>query len=56
MLGKLSVPGILLLRIILRQVPVALALGAVWACLDIFCYLGNIFSLLTLSRTRQDID
>ena len=54
MLGKLSVPWVLLLRILVGQGPVALALGAVGACLDIFCYLGILFSLFfPLSDTAK---
>ena len=36
MLGKLSVPGVLLVRMIVGQGPIALAVGAGGDCLDIF--------------------
>ena len=36
MLGKLSVPGVLLIWMIVGQGPIALAVGAGGGCLDIF--------------------
>ena len=36
MLGKLSVPGVLLVWMIVGQGPIALAVGAGEGCLDIF--------------------
>ena len=56
MLGKLLMPGVLLIWIIVGQGPSALAEGAGGGCLDIF--LSSIISLffLPLSRRRSDID
>ena len=48
MLGKLSVPGVLLIWIIVGQGPIALAPGAGGACLDIFSLVYH-FSLLSPS-------
>ena len=55
-LGKLSVPGRPTIWVIVRQGPIALAVGAGGGCLDIL--LSSIFSLLCLllSRRRPDID
>ena len=48
-LGKLPVPGVLLLWIIVGQGPIALAVGAGGGCLDIFSsHLSLLFSF-TLS-------
>ena len=46
MLGKLSVPGRPLIRIIVEQVRIAVAVGAGGGCLDIF--LLSFFSLFLL--------
>ena len=56
MLGKLSLPGALLLWIIVGQGPIALAVGAGGGCLDIF--FSSIISLLFLPLfgKRPDID
>ena len=56
MLGKLPVPGYLLIWIRVGQGPTALAVGAGGGCLDIF--LSSIISLffLPLSGRRPDID
>ena len=35
-LGKLSVPGVVLIWIIAGQGPTALAVGEGWGCLDVF--------------------
>ena len=48
-LGKLPVPGILLIWIRVGQGPTALAVGAGRGCLDIF-FLSSIASLLSPSR------
>ena len=55
-LGKFLVPGVLLIWIIVRQGPSALAESAGGGCLDIF--LSSIISLffLPLSGRRPDID
>ena len=55
-LGKLPVPGVLLIWNIVGQGPTALAVDAVGGCLDIF--LSSIISLffLPLSVRRSDID
>ena len=57
MLGKLAVPGVLLILIIVGQGPVALAVGAGGGGLD-FCSLSSIISIffLPLSGRRPDID
>ena len=55
-LGKLPVPGVLLIWIRVGQGPTALAVGAGGSCLDIFP--SSIISLffLPLSRRRPDTD
>ena len=55
--GKLPVPGALLIWIRVGQGPTALAMGAGWGCLDIFTHVYN-FSFLSpsLSGRRPDID
>ena len=47
-LGKLSVPGVLLIWIIVGQGPIALAIGAGGGCLDIFSLIYH-FSFLSPS-------
>ena len=56
-LGKLRVPGRPTVWMIVGQGPIALAVGAVGGCLDIFTLL-YLFSLLflPLSGRRPDID
>ena len=56
MLGKLPVPGVLLIWIMVGQGPIALVVGAGGGCLDIF--LSSIISLFSLpfSERRPDID
>ena len=46
-LGKLSVPGVPLIWIIVRQGPSVLAVGAIRGCLDIFS--SSVISLLSPS-------
>ena len=55
-LGKLPVPGVLLIWIIVGQGPTALTVGSGGGCLDFF--LSFIISLLflPLSGRRPDID
>ena len=58
-LGKLPVPGVLLIWMIVGQGPIALAVGAGGGCLDIFSlvYHFSFLSLsLSLSGRRPDID
>ena len=43
-LGKLPVPGVLLILIIVRQGPTALTVGAGGGCLDIFTLVYPLFS------------
>ena len=50
MLGKRSLPG----RMIIGQVPIALAVGAGWGCLDIFS-LVYFFFLLSSNILRTEI-
>ena len=46
MLGKLPVPGVLLIWISVGQGRITLAVGAGWGCLDIFfSHLSLLFSL-----------
>ena len=55
MLGKLPVPGVLLIWIIVGQGPIALAVGADGGCLDIFSHLSSLFSFsLSLSLSLGD--
>ena len=53
-LGKLSVPGVLLIRIIVGQGLIALAVGADGGFLDIF--LSSFLFSFSLTRRRPDID
>ena len=53
-LGKFSVPGVLLIEIIVGQGPIALAVGAGGGCL-VICSLIYLFPL-SFSWRRPDID
>ena len=55
-LGKLPVPGVLLIWIIVGQGPTALAVGAGGRCLDIFSLVYHFSFFLPLSGRRPDID
>ena len=52
-LGKLPVPGVLLIWIRVGQGPTALAVGAGWGCLDIFSLICHFF--LPFSGRRPNI-
>ena len=56
MLGKLSVPGVLLIWIIVGKGPTVLAVGAGGSCLDIFLSPISSLFFLPLSGRRPDID
>ena len=53
-LGKLLVPGVLLIWIRVGQGPIVLAVGADWGCLDIFSLLYHL-SFLSPVSGRQPI-
>ena len=55
-LGKLPVPGRPTIWMIVRQGPIALAVGAGGGCLDIFTRHYPFSYLLPLSGGRSDID
>ena len=55
-LGKLPVPGLPTIWIIVGQGPIALAVGACSGCLDIFTLHYPFSHLPPLSRGRPDID
>ena len=55
-LGKLPVPGVLLIWLKVGQVPTALAVGAGGGCLDIFTLIYLSLLFLPLFWRRPDID
>ena len=55
-LGKLPVPGVLLIWIRVGQGPSVLAVGAGGGCLDIFSLVYHFSFFLPLSGRRSDID
>ena len=54
--GKLPVPGLPTIWMIVGQGPIALAVGACGGCLDIFILHFPFSYLLPLSGGRSDID